>query len=144
MDQLDAQIVSSLEQNARQTSDTIARQLNVSSATIRRRLKRLLDAKELHIEAYRDPSKAGLPVAALIGLNIDHELHEQVMEEVRRLPEVSWASTTTGRFDGFAFVRSPSTERLYMFFRDVLLKITGIKDSETFVCLHVEKGGRVG
>ena len=139
MDDVDAQIVRSLELNARQSSDTIAKQVNLSSATVRRRLKRLLDAKELHIEAYRDPVKTGLLVSALIGLNIEHELHEEVMETIGKLHEVSWASTTTGQFDGFAFVHSHSTEHLYLFLRDVIIKITGIKDSETFVCLHIEK-----
>ena len=143
MDDIDAQIVSLLEQNARQTSDTIAKQVKVSSATVRRRLKRLLDAKELHIEAYRDPVKTGLTVSALIGMNIEHQLHEEVMGAIRNLDQVSWASTTTGRFDGFAFVRSRSTEHLYLFLRDVLLKIEGIRDSETFLCLHVEKSGRL-
>jgi DNA-binding Lrp family transcriptional regulator len=143
MDELDARIITLLERNARQTSDTISKQVHVSSATVRRRLKRLLDAKELYIEAYRDPVKAGLPVAALIGLNIEHQLLEKVMETIRRLDDVSWSSTTTGRFDGFAFVRCPSTEHLYFFLKDVLLKITGIKDTETFVCLHLEKSGRL-
>lgn len=143
MDKINAQIVKLMEQNAQQTSDTIARQIHMSSATVRRRLKRLLDAEELYIEAYRNPTKAGLPVAALIGLNIEHAQLVEVMATIRGLEEVSWATTTTGRFDGFAFVRCPSTEHLYLFLKDVLLKITGIKDSETFVCLHLEKGSRL-
>ena len=144
MDELDAQIVRLMEQNARQTSDTIAKQVNVSSATVRRRLKRLFDAKELHIEAYGDPFKSELlPVTALIGLNIEHELHEGVMEKIRRLHNVLWASTTTGQFNSFIFVRSSSTEHLYQFMRDLLFKITGIKHCEIFVCLHVEKSSRL-
>jgi DNA-binding Lrp family transcriptional regulator len=70
MDELDAQIVRLMEQNARQTSDTIAKQVGMSSATVRRRLKRLFDTKELHIETYGNPLKSELPVSALIGLNI--------------------------------------------------------------------------
>ena len=143
MDKLNAQIVRLMEQNARQTSDMIAKQVHVSSATVRRRLKRLLDTKELHVEAYRDPNKAGLSVSALIGLNIEHELHEEVMGAICRLQEVVWASTTTGRFDAFISVRSPSAEHLYLFLRDVLLKIKGIKDSESFICLHLDKGSRL-
>jgi DNA-binding Lrp family transcriptional regulator len=143
VDELDAQIVRLMEQNARQTSDMLAKQVSVSSATVRRRLKRLFDARELHIEAYGDPLKSELPVTALIGLSIEHELHEEVMGTIRRLHNVSWASTTTGQFDSFIFVRSSSTEHLYQFIKDVLLKIAGIKDSEIFVCLHVEKSSRL-
>jgi DNA-binding Lrp family transcriptional regulator len=142
MDELDARIVKLVEKNARQTSDVIAKQLSVSSATVRRRLKRLLDTRELHIEAYRDLAKAGLTVSALIGLKIEHELHEQVMAAVSGLREVYWASTTTGRFDAFILSYSSSDEQLYLFLRDTLLKIKGIKDSETFLCLRVEKCSR--
>ena len=79
------------------------------SATVRRRIKLLLDSKEVHIEAYGDPVKAGFPVSDLLGMNIEHELHEEVMGKIRVLSEVLWTSMTTGRFDAFAFVHSTST-----------------------------------
>ncbi|MCJ7744080.1 MAG: Lrp/AsnC family transcriptional regulator [Dehalococcoidales bacterium] len=139
MDDLDDQIVRLLEEDARQTSDMIAKQVNVSPATVRRRLKRLIDAKELHIDAHRDLIKSGFPITALIGLSIEHKLYDEVITAICKLPEVLWASTTIGRYDAFAFVRSPSNDHLYLFLKDVLNKITGIKESETFLCLRAEK-----
>ena len=144
MDKVDEQIVSILEQNARQTSNTVAKQMNVSPATVRRRLKRLLDTKELNLVALRDLAKAGFPIAALIGLNIEHETHEEVVAKILKLPGVCWVSTTTGRFDSFVFVRATSNEHLYGFLKDVLLNIKGIKDSETFICMYFERSGWKG
>ena len=139
MDELDKQLIQIVEQNAHQSSEEIARQLNVSSATVRRRLKRLIDTQQLQIMARVDPVKLGFPVCALIGLNVDHDSHNNVMEALRKLPQVSWASTTTGRFDGFVFSRFSSNEGLYDFLKNVLIKIPGVRDCETFICLHIEK-----
>lgn len=141
IDHIDERIVHLLEKNARQSSHALARQLNVSSATVRRRVKRLIDSKVLRVVAYKDPVRGGLPVAAVIGLNIDHERLDATMKEIISYPEVVKAFTTTGRFDAFALVRFSSNENFSSFLRKDITKIEGIKDSETFVCLHMEKQG---
>lgn len=139
MDELDEQIVRILEHDARQTSDVIAKKVNVSSATVRRRVKRLLDSGELLIEAYRDPLKTGLPIIALIGLTIESNLYDDVIRIISKLPEVTWIFSTTGRYDAMAWVMAPSNDSLYLFLKNVLNKITGIKEIESFLCLHIEK-----
>jgi DNA-binding Lrp family transcriptional regulator len=141
IDYIDEQLVHLLEENARQSSDTLAKQFNVSSATIRRRLKRLIDSNVLHIVAIRDPLRTGLPLAAVIGFNIYHEFLDSAMQAICSRPEVVLACTTTGRFDAFALARFSSNEDFSLFLRNEITKITGIKDSETFVCLHTEKRG---
>jgi DNA-binding Lrp family transcriptional regulator len=141
IDQIDEQIVQLLERNARQSSQALARQLNLSSATVRRRVKKLIDSNVLHIVAFKDPIRGGLPVAAVIGLNIELELLDSTMHQICSYPEVVKAFTTTGRFDAFALVRFSSNERFSSFLRKEITKIEGIKDSETFVCLHMEKQG---
>ena len=143
IDEIDEHILTLMEQNPRQSSEMLAKQMKVSSATVRRRLKRLIDSRELHIEAYRDPAKTGIAISALVGLNVEHELHEEVMGRIRDMPSVRWACTTTGRFDCCLFLQCRSNEDLYLLLKDVLLKIAGIRDSETFVCLHTEKSGRL-
>ncbi len=141
MDHIDEQLVELVEHNARQSSQTLARQLNVSSATIRRRLKKLLDSNLLHIVAFRDPVKAGLPLAAVIAFNIDHGLLDSAMKAICSYPEVILACTSTGRYDAFALTRFSSNEEFSSFLRNKITSIEGIKDSETFVCLHIEKQG---
>ena len=141
MDYINEQLIRLLERNARQSSETLARQLNVSSATIRRRLKKLLDSNLLHIVAYKDPIRAGLPLAAVIAFNIDHGLLDSAMKAICSYPEVILACTSTGRYDAFALTRFSSNEEFSSFLRNEITKIEGIKDSETFVCLHIEKRG---
>ena len=139
IDKIDEQLIRLIEQNARQSSEILARQLNVSSATVRRRLKKLIDSNVLNIMAIKNPIKMGLSIAALIGFNIDHALIDSVMKAIRERPDVLFACTTTGRFDAFAFIRCHSNEEFSHLLRNGLTKIEGIKDMETFVCLHMEK-----
>ena len=136
MDKKDEQILQLFQHDPRQGSNSIAKKVNVSSATVRRRLKRLFDSNEINVIAYRDPVKAGLPVAVLIGFNIDHNLLDEVADKLTRLPEVAWFCATTGRFDGFAFLRFASNESMAFLIRNTITGIEGIKDSETFICLN--------
>ena len=143
IDKLDEQLITLLEQNARQSSHAIAKKLNVSSATVRRRLNRLIKSDMLRISAIRNPEKTGLPVTVLVGLNIQHNLVDSVMKEIRNQPEVNWACTTTGRFDAFMFARFRSNEDFSTFLRNKIAETAGVKDSETFMCLHFEKHGQL-
>ena len=139
MDNIDEQIIHLLEQDAQQSSKAIAKQIHLSSATVRRRLRRLIDSNVLDIVAIRDPARTGLSVAALVAFNIEHNLLDSVMKMLSEHSKVVWACTTTGRFDGFAFVRFSSNEELSLFLRNEIANTQGIKDSETFICLHSEK-----
>jgi Lrp/AsnC family transcriptional regulator for asnA, asnC and gidA len=141
IDHIDEQLIQLLEGNTQQNSEALARQLNVSSATVRRRLKRLIDSDQLRIVAFSDPIKAGLPVAAVVGFNINHALLDSAMQAICSYREVVLACTTTGRYDAFALARFSSNEQFSSFLRNEITKIEGIKDSETFVCLHIEKRG---
>ena len=46
-----------------------------------------------------------------------------------------------GRFDIILCAHFPTADDLSRFMWEELAKIEGLQDSETFLCLHVEKGG---
>jgi Lrp/AsnC family transcriptional regulator for asnA, asnC and gidA len=133
---LDDRMMQLLEQNARQSSTALAKDLGVSSATVRRRLKRLLDSGTLDIVAFRDPTKTGFPVLALIALNIEQGHLDTLMKQLSDRKEIVWACSVTGRFDVMALAVFRSNEELASFLEKEQHGLQGIKDSETFVCLH--------
>ncbi|MBI2287736.1 MAG: Lrp/AsnC ligand binding domain-containing protein, partial [Chloroflexi bacterium] len=79
-------------------------------------------------------------IKAIIALNISYESIDNVMQTLAAQPETMWIASTTGRFDVFALVQFNSTEELSQYLRGRLTRIEGVKNSETFVCLYVEKG----
>ena len=140
IDSVDEQIARLLSQNARQNSEALAKQLNLSSATVRRRLRKLIREDVLNIVGVVDPVKFGFPVAVVITLDVAHDKLESAMEVLAKRPEIRWVSTTTGRFDIMVLARFRSNNELSEFMTKVLAKLEGVKDSETFLCLYVKKG----
>ena len=139
-DSLDVKLIQLLEKDARQSSETLAKQLKVSSATIRRRIKKLIQSGVLRIVALVDPQKVGFPLMAIIAFDIAHEKLDSVIQMLADRPEVKYASTTTGRFDILTLAQFRSTEELSDFVQKELSNIEGLRDTETFVCLRVKKG----
>ena len=142
IDSVDEQIVRLLGKDARQNSETLAKQLNLSAATVRRRLRKLIHSDLLRIVGVVEPASFGFPVIAVITLDVSHDKLELVIEELSKRPEVRFISTTTGRYDIIAIARFRSTDCLSEFVTKELAKLEGIRDSETFICLQVKKGRR--
>ena len=142
LDSLDEQIVRLLGQDARQNSETLAKQLKLSAATVRRRLRKLIRSDLLRIVGVVEPARFGFPLLAVITLNLVHDKVELAMEELSKRPEVRFVSTITGQYDMIVIARFRSTDCLSEFVTKELAKLEGIRDSETFICLEVKKGPR--
>jgi Lrp/AsnC family transcriptional regulator for asnA, asnC and gidA len=139
-DTLDIKIAQIIGRDAKQSSDAIAKQLNVNSATVRRRLKNLIDNGYIHIVGVVDPVDFGLPVAAIFSLDVDNDKVEAVMSLLNEQPEIRWTATTTGRYDIFAIGRFGSMNDLSEFLSNKLGHVEGLRNAETSICLNVEKG----
>ena len=115
VDALDERLIKLLQQDARRSSDVLAKQLDVSPATVRRRVRNLIRKGVIRIAAIPDPEKVGLHLAATVALKIGYDRLEEVMSTLTARGEVGWACTTTGRFDILAMARFHSTEELTRF-----------------------------
>lgn len=138
VDALDKKLIDLLQEDAGRSSDVIAKRLKVSAATVRRRIRRLVKNNVISIGAIVDPGKVELPLAAIIALDVTSDKLDSVMKALASRPEIIWVSTTTGQFDIISLARFPSTDELSRFVLNEMSKIEGIKDSETFICLHFE------
>ncbi len=64
----DEKIFQLLGQDAWQSSEALAKQIGISSATVRRRIKKLVKNGTLRVAAFVDPVKVGEPLGAVIAL----------------------------------------------------------------------------
>jgi Lrp/AsnC family transcriptional regulator for asnA, asnC and gidA len=139
-DELDEQIIALLGNDARQSSKVLARQLNVSAATIRRRIGKLNRSGILQFVAAIDSVKAPYSTIVVLALDVERAKVKSVTDILVRLPEIKWVATTTGRFDILATAYLTTGSKLSDFLENRIGDIEGIRDSETFVCLDVRKG----
>lgn len=140
LDALDEKLINVLKENARQSSEKLAKKLNVSPTTVRRRLKKLMRTGAVRMAALVEPSKAGISLLTIIAFDIAHDSLESAVQVLSEQSEVKWISTTTGRFDIMVEAAFHSTADLSDFLQNKLSGLKGLKDTETFVCLEVRKG----
>jgi Lrp/AsnC family transcriptional regulator, regulator for asnA, asnC and gidA len=136
-DSLDEQLLRLLAIDARQSTEELAKKLDISGATVRRRLKRLIDGDFVHIIGVVDPALFGFPLAVIIAFNVTPNKIETAMEKLEKMPEIKWASTTTGRFDIIARAQFRTTEEFSDFIRKNMSRLDGLNESETFLCLDM-------
>jgi len=140
IDSIDEQLVTLMGQDARRSSEAIAKKLGLSAATVRRRLRKLIGSGLLRIIGVVEPAKFGFSLSVMIALDVDHDKLDSALDVLINRPEIRWASTTTGRFDIVALGRFRSADSLSDFLKKELGQISGVRDSETLVCLDVKKG----
>jgi Lrp/AsnC family transcriptional regulator for asnA, asnC and gidA len=135
LDQLDLRILRSLNQNGRKPYKKIAEELDVSDATIRKRVKRMLEdgviKKFMTLIDYRLMGKV---VKAFIGLKISPIYIQTVVEKLEYLADVHVLYRTTGTSDLFLEVIFSNLEELNAFLADEL-NIEGIIETEVNVVI---------
>ena len=134
---LDERLIDLLSHDATRSSEAVAKELHLSSATIRRRVNNLLKLGVIRIVAILELSKLGVPLRVIIAFNVVHEKLNSIMKEVSSHPRLRSLAATTGRFDLIATMWFAHAEELYEFLESEVARIEGIRSTETFVCVHM-------
>ena len=117
----------------------MARDLDVSEGTVRRRLSKLMHDRVIRVVAIAEPEQLGYHTSAFIGLQVDPALVESVASELANLPETEHVSITTGSYDIFIWVNLASSEALAAFLHHKVGTVNGVRQTETFVSLETRK-----
>jgi Lrp/AsnC family transcriptional regulator for asnA, asnC and gidA len=140
IDTLDYQIIEKLVKDGRKSSKELSKELHVDSSTIRRRVHRLIKEGVIYIIALPEPSKAGFPTQAIIGLNVDNMELDNNLKIINEIPECTFVSVTTGRFNIMIIIWCHSNAEIDRIAKKILSSIKGVKSNETFICANIAKG----
>jgi Lrp/AsnC family transcriptional regulator for asnA, asnC and gidA len=141
LDNLDKDLIRLLKMDGRTPTAHMADRLNVTTPTVRARMKALAKAGILRVAGLVDLSNVPELTTALIGINI--ESRGQLSSQLKKLTElapVHWATVVTGRFDVIAeVIVNGGMEELYTFTSVDLPSIGRVTHCETFVVMRSEK-----
>jgi len=137
LDDLDHQILEALIENARTPFTDIAKNLLVSAGTIHVRVKKMEDEGVIKGSTLSvDYNKMGYTFIAYIGVFLENSsTTEQVVNQIKEIPEVTVAHLTTGKFSIFCKIRAKDTRHA----KDIIFtldKIPGVKRTETSISLE--------
>jgi len=135
----DKKVVKLLQEDGRQSSELLAKKLDVHPTTVRRAIKRLTEDGIMVIEAAVNAQKAGEPVAAVLGIDGDPAKIDQMVDSLAAYSEVKLVSAAAGRYDIIVYGRFASNEHLQRFIQTNVAKLDGLRDTETFICFNVKK-----
>ena len=143
MDALDQKIINALAQDARTPLAQIAKEIDVATATVHARVKRLREDGVIRgSRILLDWSKVELPVAAIISLGLGTaESLAGIAEQLRAIPYIVSCFAVTGEFDLQVVVRAHSSEHLGEVLEDIRHIAPGM--SRTVVALTTFFEGRV-
>lgn len=99
IDSLDLDIINLLEIDGRLPNTELAKRLNSSEATIRKRIKRLIDEGFIKVKAVRNRSMLGYWTDGNIRLTVDTRKTKEIIEELRHLKGLWYIAHLTGAAD---------------------------------------------
>ncbi len=137
LDTLDNEIIRLLTENGRMPIGELAKNLKVTSPTIRNRIKDLEKKDIFKVSGLIDPSKHQEMITALVAMSVQsHGKLDKILDKIVQLPNVVWAGVVAGRYDIIAEVVCVNgKEELYRFTTETILKMANVVRSETFLIL---------
>ncbi|MFD1687400.1 Lrp/AsnC family transcriptional regulator [Halobellus litoreus] len=139
LDETDRTILRILQSDARTPFSEIAREIDMSSATVHDRVGRMEDAGV--IEGYHakiDPRAVGLGTSALVGLRIEQGRETDALERLREIDGVQEIHLTTGEWDVVLRLYAEDTDGLRELMFDEISRIEGFSRSQTMVILATD------
>ena len=116
IDMLDLKIIQVLNRDARRPFNAIAEELAVSDATVRKRVRRMLDEGVIQrFNVVLDYHKLGRIIKAFIGLSVQPPKLKGIVDHLFENPDVQVLYRTTGEVDLFVEVIFKDMEELNSF-----------------------------
>jgi len=139
IDSIDASIIELLQRDGRLSNTDIARELDVSEATVRGRIKRLIDDEVIQIVAVSNPLRLGFEITGDLYITVDMKKMDNVIAELKNFQELWYIVTTTGRFNLNAEFVVKDLESLNDLVYNKLSHIDGILQIETSIIMKYIK-----
>ena len=137
LDTLDNEIIRLLAEDGRMSIGEMAKKLDVTAPTIRKRIKLLEKNGIFKVSGLIDPSRHREMITALVAMSVQSEGKlDQILDKTAHLPNVAWAGVVSGRYDIMAeVVCVKGKDELYRFTTETILKIGNVVKSETFIIM---------
>ncbi|MBB5174583.1 Lrp/AsnC family transcriptional regulator [Texcoconibacillus texcoconensis] len=139
IDQLDRQIVEILQKDGRISYTELSEQLDTTASTIRNRVQRLTDNNFIKVVGVVNPFLTGMETVAFIGVKIDLPKYDDIVEALRKIPEVRFIAGASGGYDLFIQVITTNNMSLFQIIRQDISDIDGIASLETHMLFDIHK-----
>jgi Lrp/AsnC family transcriptional regulator for asnA, asnC and gidA len=132
----DRAILEALQEDARTPFSEIARQIDMSSATVHDRVNRMEEAGV--IEGYHakvNPKALDYGISAVVGLQVEQGQEQDTLGRLEEIPGVQGVHLTTGSWDVLMRVYAEDADELRELMFENIAQMDGFARSQTMVIL---------
>jgi Lrp/AsnC family transcriptional regulator for asnA, asnC and gidA len=139
LDRIDNHIITLLQKDGRLSNTDIAKKLKISEATVRTRLKRLIEDEFIQIVAVSNPFKLGFEITGDLYIHVDMKKIDAAIMELKKIKELWYIVMTTGEQNINAEFVVKTLEELNDLVYNKISRIDGIVRVETSIIMKYIK-----
>ena len=144
VDEIDEALISELRTNGRATFIALADKLDISPATVSRRVDYLTRKKAIQITVVPNPTKMGRSVVAFLGLQVDLKKINEICTRLSSFPQVPTVLTLLNGYNILTVVTEPNLQELFKFITNEIAVIRGVQNIETLIRAEFRKRTYLG
>jgi Lrp/AsnC family transcriptional regulator for asnA, asnC and gidA len=138
LDDVSKAIVEQLQADGRKSYSDIGRAVDLSEATVRLRVQKLLDSGVIQIVAVTDPMQMGFNRQAMVGIRTAGDART-IADILSDIPAVEYVVLTAGSFDILAEVVCTDDDDLLNLLNGTIRLVPGVLETEVFTYLQLKK-----
>jgi Lrp/AsnC family transcriptional regulator for asnA, asnC and gidA len=138
LDDVSKAIVEQLQADGRKSYSDIGRAVDLSEATVRLRVQKLLDSGVIQIVAVTDPMQMGFNRQAMVGIRTSGDART-IADVLSEIPAVEYVVLTAGSFDILAEVVCTDDDDLLNLLNGTIRLVPGVLETEVFTYLQLKK-----
>jgi DNA-binding Lrp family transcriptional regulator len=138
VDEIDMKIIHALEKDAHQNSTRVAKSLNISATTVRRKINELLSNNIIHIQAFPN-IRMGKTIVAVAALKVDNGSLNRIADYLSELDEVRQVLLYTGTYNIGIWAWFESIAAFSEFLNNVLNTLEGVQETQIGIQTEIIK-----
>lgn len=137
---MDRAIVSCLGRDARTSNRRVAEELGVTEGTVRARIKRMEEEKQIRITAVTNIDRFSDGALAYIWIEVERSGQtREVARQLAEIPELGFVAVMLGRSDILAVTMVRNTEHLAEFVHNRISNIEGVRRTDSTLGVNFVK-----
>lgn len=137
LDETNRAIIRLLQRDGRRAYADVAKEVGLSEAAVRQRVRRLLDSGVIQIVAVTDQLQMGFPRAAMVAINVDGDV-QSAASAIGAIDEVDYLVSTAGGIDLLAEVFASDDQHLFSLLNRIRA-IDGVRHAQTYMYFKIHK-----
>lgn len=127
LDDVDHRIIALLRDDGRMAYRAIAREMGLTEATVRGRVRRLEESNTMRVVAVTDIEAAGYNMLLAVGVQVESRTPESVARDMAAIPEVFSVNVVVGTHDIEALVVAEDQNALHTLLLEKLAQVPGVR-----------------